>query len=181
MATLDWIILAFLAIGAYSGYREGLFLSLLSIVAFFVAMLMAFQLMDWGAMYLAKHVDNLTFMLPFVAFLMIFLGVLISLRVLAFLVKKSLDITLLGTIDNVAGAFLGMFKTVFILSLLLWMAESFQFKVSEKWAKESTGYTYVQPIAPFTVGLLDNYTPIVSRTVASIRDLVKQAEDVVVD
>ena len=104
MATLDWIILAFLAIGAYSGYREGLFLSLLSIVAFFVAMLMAFQLMDWGAMYLAKHVDNLTFMLPFVAFLMIFLGVLISLRVLAFLVKKSLDITLLGTIDNVAGA-----------------------------------------------------------------------------
>lgn len=181
MATLDWIILAFLAIGAFSGYREGLFLSLLSIVAFFMAMLMAFHLMDWGATFLAKHVEKMTFMLPFVAFVMTFLGVLISIRVLAYLMKKSLDITLLGTVDNVAGAFLGMFKTVFVLSLLLWIAESFEFKLTEKWAKESTGYTYVQPIAPFTIRVLDNYTPIVSRTITSIRDLVKQAEDVVVD
>lgn len=177
MATLDIIIFIILGIGAYSGYRNGLFIGIISIVAFFVAILLAFHLMDWGAEVLAAKVDNLTFMLPFVAFLIIFLLVIISIRSLAFLVKKTIDLTILGSLDNVAGSVLGILKTSFILSLLLWVANSFDFKVSEDWITASKVYPIIQPIAPFVITLVDAYTPIINQAVSTIQDLVNTAKD----
>lgn len=177
MATLDIIIFIILGIGAYSGYRNGLFIGIISIVAFFVAILLAFHLMDWGAEVLAAKVDNLTFTLPFVAFLIIFLLVIISIRSLAFLVKKTIDLTILGTLDNVAGSVLGILKTSFILSLLLWVANSFDFKVSEDWITASKVYPIIQPIAPFVITVVDAYTPIINQAVSTIQDLVNTAKD----
>lgn len=181
MGTLDYIILAILAIGAYSGYRRGLFVGIISIVAFFVAIILAFHLMDWGAELLAAKVENLTFMLPFVAFLIIFLAVVLSIRGLAYVVKKTLDLTILGSLDSVAGSVLGVLKTGFALSLILWVANSFDFKFSQPWIKESVFYSYIQPVAPLTINFVDGYTPIVKETIASIQELVNTASNVLVD
>jgi membrane protein required for colicin V production len=71
---LDVVILVFLALGAYSGYKQGLFISILSIFAFVIALILAFHFMDWGAQILAEKVTELTFGLPFMAFILIFLG-----------------------------------------------------------------------------------------------------------
>ncbi|MCH7398569.1 CvpA family protein [Belliella sp. DSM 107340] len=181
MATLDVIIFIILAIGAYSGYRQGLFIGVISIVAFFVAIVMAFHLMDWGAEILASRVENLTFMLPFVSFLIIFLIVIIGIRSLAFLVKKTMDLTILGSMDNVAGSVLGILKTGFLLSLLLWVANSFEFEVSQTMINESSMYPYLQPIAPFMINLVDAYTPIINQAVESIQTLVNTARDAAID
>ncbi|MCH7403687.1 CvpA family protein [Belliella kenyensis] len=181
MATLDFIILIILAIGAYSGYKQGLFVGVISIVAFFLAILMAFQLMDWGAEMLATRVENLTFLLPFISFLIIFLIVLLSVRALGLLVKKTIDLTILGSLDNVAGAILGFFKTAFVLSLLLWVANSFEYELSADWIQQSSCYAYLQPIAPVTINILDAYTPIVKEAVTSIQLLVNSATDATLD
>ena len=84
MSTIDIIILGMLAVGAFSGYRQGLFIGILSILAFFVGIILAFRFMNWGAELLTDKVESLTFMLPFVAFVLIFLAVTISIRILAF-------------------------------------------------------------------------------------------------
>jgi membrane protein required for colicin V production len=55
----------------------------------------------------SEKVESLTFMLPFIAFILIFLAVTITIRVLAFMVKKALDLTILGTFDSFAGGLLG--------------------------------------------------------------------------
>ena len=178
---LDLIIIVFLAMGAYSGYKQGLFISILSIVAFVIAVILAFHLMDWGAGILAERVDQLTFFLPFVAFLMIFLGVILIIRGLAYLVKKTLDFTILGSVDSIAGGILGIFKTAFILSLLLWIANSFEFFVSQEWISDSQSYDFIQPIAPFVITYLDQFTPIIKDTIAGIQELVKIAADGTVD
>lgn len=177
MEAIDIVILVFLCIGAYSGYRQGLFISILSVVAFIVALILAFHLMDWGAQRLAQHVTELTFALPFMAFLMIFLGVILTIRALAFLVKKTLDFTILGPVDNVAGGILGVIKTAFILSLLLWIADSFEFKVTDEWTEGSQTYAVIRPLAPLVITFLDAYTPIISESVQSIQTLVKFSAD----
>ncbi|MFD2034102.1 CvpA family protein [Belliella marina] len=181
MATLDITIFIILAIGAYSGYRQGLFIGIISIVAFFVAIVLAFHLMDWGAEVLATKIENLTFMLPFVAFLIIFLIVIIGIRSLAFLVKKTIDLTVLGSMDNIAGSVLGVLKTGFILSLLLWVANSFEFEFSDNMINESKLYPILQPIAPFVINLVDSYTPIINQAVESIQTLVNTARNAAVD
>ena len=164
-----------LAIGGYSGYRQGLFIGLLSIVAFFIGIILAFRFMHWGAELLAEKVESLTFMLPFIAFIIIFLAVTITIRILAYMVKKALDLTILGTFDSFAGAILGIFKWVVMISLLLWVAKSFEFHFPKKLIEGSVIYPMVVPVAPTLVAMLDNYTPIVDKAIETIQDLVNSA------
>ncbi|WP_291778757.1 CvpA family protein [Cecembia sp.] len=181
MEAIDIFILVFLAIGAYSGYKQGLFISILSIVAFIIALILAFHLMDWGAQHLAEHVTELTFVLPFIAFIMIFLGVILIIRGLAYLVKKTLDFTILGSVDNIAGGVLGVLKTAFILSFFLWIADSLEFKITNEWIADSKSYPLIQPLAPVVISFLDDYTPIISEAVQSIQALVNLSADGIAD
>lgn len=161
-----------LAIGAYSGYRQGLFIGILSIVAFFVGILFAFRFMHWGAEILAEKVESLTFMLPFVSFVLIFLAITILIRILAFMVKKVLNLTILGTFDNFGGALLGLVKWSIMLSLLMWVAKSFEFMIPAEFLEGSLLYPLISPIAPAMVTLLDAYTPIIDQSIQAIRELV---------
>ncbi|SHN19521.1 membrane protein required for colicin V production [Cyclobacterium lianum] len=164
-----------LAVGAFSGYRQGLFIGLLSILAFFIGIILAFRFMHWGAEILAERVESLTFMLPFAAFILIFLAVTISIRILAFMVKKALDLTILGTFDSFAGGILGIAKWSIMISLLIWVAHSFEFDVPEEMQQGSVIYPLVVPVAPTLVGLLDDYTPVIDAAIATIRELVNTA------
>lgn len=173
MSTIDIIILIMLAIGAYSGYKQGLFIGLLSIVAFFIGIILAFKFMHWGADMMAERVESLTFMLPFISFIIIFFIVTIVIRILAFLVKQALDLTILGTFDNIAGSILGLFKWAVMISLLIWVGTSFEYKIPEKWVENSVIYPVIIPIAPAMVSLLDDYTPIIDQSIQAIKELVK--------
>lgn len=173
MSTIDIVILILLAIGAYSGYRQGLFIGLLSIVAFFIGIVLAFKFMHWGADRLADRVESLTFMLPFISFIAIFFIVTITIRILAFLVKQALDLTILGTFDNFAGAVLGLFKWAIMISLLIWVGTSFEYKIPQSWIENSIIYPVITPLAPAMVSLLDAYTPIIDQSIEAIKELVQ--------
>lgn len=181
MYLLDLFILVFLVSGAFSGYRQGLFVSILSIVAFFVGVILAFQFMDWGARFLASQMDELTFFLPFLAFLLIFMIVVMTIRSLAFLVKKTIDFTLMGPVDNLAGAILGLVKSAFGISVIIWIAQSFEFAFALEWADGSFFYPYIQPIAPILLQILDAYFPVAKDAVETVRELVKEATHGIVD
>lgn len=128
--------------------------------------------MHWGAEMLAERVESLTFMLPFISFIIIFLVVTIIIRILAYLVKKALDLTILGTFDNFAGAFLGLFKWAVMISLLFWVGKTFEYKLPENMAKNSVIYPVITPIAPALVSMLDAYTPIIDQSIAAVKELV---------
>jgi membrane protein required for colicin V production len=72
-------------------------------------------------------------------------------------------------------------KTAFILSFFLWIANSFEFKVSEDWVRDSKSYAYIEPMAPVAVRFLDDYTPVISRAVTTIQELVKTTTDGLID
>jgi membrane protein required for colicin V production len=166
-----------LAVGAFSGYRQGLFIGILSILAFFIGIILAFRFMNWGAELLADKVESLTFMLPFVAFILIFLAVTITIRILAYIIKKALDLTILGTFDSFAGAILGILKWSIMISLLIWVANSFEFQVPEEMKKGAVVYPVIVPVAPTMVGVLDDYTPIIDTAIATIKELVNSSAD----
>lgn len=176
MATIDIILLGMLGIGAYSGYKKGLFIGILTIIAFFFGLIVAFRFMHWGAALLSKHVESLTFMLPFVSFLIIFFVVTALIRLLAYLVKKALNLTILGSFDSFAGSILGVLKWAMMISLLLWVAHAFDFKVPDSFMEGSVLYPLVTPIAPTVVDMLDRYTPIIETTMAAVKDLVNSGK-----
>lgn len=181
MSAIDIIILILLAIGAYSGYKRGLFIGILSIVAFFIGIILAFKFMHWGAEMLAQQMESLAFMLPFISFVIIFLLVTITIRICAYMVKKALDLTLLGGFDNFAGAILGLLKWAFMISLLIWAARSFGVDIPKKQLSKSDLFPVIEPFAPFLVDGLSVITPVIQDAVERINELVIPSADAAAD
>ncbi|GAB4107655.1 hypothetical protein GCM10028791_01010 [Echinicola sediminis] len=181
MGTIDIVILILLGIGAYSGYKQGLFIGILSIVAFMIGIVFAFKFMHWGADILAERVESLTFMLPFISFVIIFLIVVITIRILAYLVKKTLGLTILGAFDDFAGAVLGILKWGFMLSLLIWVMQTFGMEMPKGEIQKSSLFPVLEPFAPMVIDLLGAVTPAIQNAVERINELIIERQDVTVD
>ena len=170
MSTADLLILFVVGMAAYKGYQRGLFLSLLSIVAFIVSIVLAFVLLDWGVDMLGNWFDGINAVLPYLAFLMIFGGGSLLINLGGNLVKKAMDLTLLGSLDNVAGAVLGAIKWVFGASLIIWLIQTLGVEVPQSWQEESWLYAKIQPIAPWVLDAFSEYWPFLKSLFESLKE-----------
>ena len=68
MKTIDLLILFPLLIGAYTGYKRGLLLEIVAILAFVIAVVLGFKLLDYGLDFLSPYVGGSNRFLPYFAF-----------------------------------------------------------------------------------------------------------------
>ena len=123
MKLLDIIILVPLLWGAYKGFTKGFVMEIVSLLAFVVAILVAFKTLHLGIELIRPYISAESF-LPLISFVIIFIGVVLLINLAGKLIKKFLDITLLGKVDDIAGAVLGAFKWAFGLSTHFMVNES---------------------------------------------------------
>jgi membrane protein required for colicin V production len=161
MKTLDIILLIPLFFGAFLGFRKGLLLEIVSLIALILAIVGAFKLLDYGMEVLQPYFQNWEQALPIISFIFLFIAILLIVNLIGKIVKKILDMTLLGWLDNFAGAVIGLLKWAFGVSLVLWMGESIEISVSEEMAEGTYIYPIVASIAPFVVDLISGYIPFI--------------------
>lgn len=161
MKTLDIILLIPLFFGAYLGFKKGLLLEIVSLVALILAIIGAFKLLDFGMEVLQPYFQNWEQALPIISFILLFIAILLVVNLIGKIVKKILDMTLLGGLDNFAGAVIGLLKWAFGVSLVLWMGESIEISVSTEMAEGTYIYPIVASIAPFVVDLISAYMPFI--------------------
>jgi len=161
LKTLDIILLIPLFFGAYLGFKKGLLLEIVSLLAFFAAIVGAFKLLDFGMKLLQPYFENWEQALPIISFIVLFIAILLIVKMVGKLVKKILDMTLLGGLDNFAGAVIGFLKWAFGVSLVLWLGESIEISISEEMAEGTYVYPIVASIAPFMVDLISAYMPFI--------------------
>ena len=148
MNVLDIALLLFLLIGAYQGYKDGFLLGVFTLLGVILGILGGFKLMGWAMLWLADEFNVDEKVLPYVAFGVVFLAIVIIMTLLGRMIKLSVDKTFLGRVDEVAGAILGIIKTMFVLSVGLWILDSLGAPITEKWA--NNGKTWLYPwIADF--------------------------------
>jgi membrane protein required for colicin V production len=138
MATIDWIILAFLCWGAYSGFQKGLIVEVVGTFALIVAVLVGFRFLDLMSAFLQPHLPDAGKLLPIISFLALFMGVVFGLGYLAKTTRKMLSYTIFGTFDKVAGACLGATKVLISISAVLWFASFIGFKLPANFLGNST-------------------------------------------
>lgn len=109
-----------MAWGALRGFRAGLVVEVVSTVGLIVALVAALAFMDAGADWLRTTFPQVPSLPPFAAFAVIFLLVFWGIGQLALVVRRTLHLTALGTLDRFGGAALGVVKSAVALSLLLW-------------------------------------------------------------
>lgn len=148
MSKADLFILVFILIGAYSGYREGFLMELFSLLAILLGVLGGFKLMGEGMLFLQDRFNADKEVLPYISFIVIFLVIVVAVNLLGKLIKHSMDKSFLGKVDQWMGLTLGIFKTLFLLSVVLWIADSLKFTPPAAWVEESWLYPFTAHLAP---------------------------------
>jgi len=140
-------------VGAYHGYKKGLILELITIVAFILAIIGGFKLLHLGMEYISGMWDGFGSFLPFVAFLVIFVLIIILVNTIGSILKKIIDWTPLGIVDNVAGALLGMLKWALGISIVFWMLDILNLDFGSHVIEESS----ILPVANNMLSAVGNF------------------------
>lgn len=170
MSTADIILLIILAVGAYSGYKKGLILELIAIVAFVLAIFGGFKLLHLGMEYISKVYDGFGSFLPFVSYVALFIIILIVINMLGSILKKIIDWTPFGVLDNFAGAIIGIAKWALMMSILLWVMVSLDIELPESIVEGST-------ILPLVTGFAGQVGDFISLIFPSFENFVDTLEE----
>lgn len=136
--------------GAFNGYRKGLLIEFIAIVAFVVAMIVGFKFLGFGIDLLAPYISRelARKVLPWLGFSVIFFPTVFMINQFGYSLRKSLRYTILGTFDSVAGAAVGIFTWVFGISVLLWLFSFMGVKMPPRHTDGAILYPYILPVAP---------------------------------
>jgi membrane protein required for colicin V production len=148
MAKADIILLVFFLIGAYSGYKEGFLMEMFSLLAIILGVFGGFKLMGYAMIYLQDEFNADKATLPYIAFFVVFIIIVIVVTLIGRMFKHLADKSFLGSMDKALGAALGILKTAFVVSIIIWIADSLKLSPPLAWTDESWLYPFTASIAP---------------------------------
>lgn len=143
---------------------------------FFLALFGALQLLDWGVKVMAGYHQMNNTIVPVIAFVIIFLIILISVHIAGRLLKAAFHITPFGLIDNVFGSILGLIKWAFGISLILWLLSMLEIALPEKHFQSSLMVPYITRLAPLFIDFVAYLIPHFQELLSSIEILFKKSE-----
>ena len=159
MSGIDIVLALLILVGAYHGYKAGFLLELFSLVAVVLGVLAGFKFMGWAMVVLGEKVHINKDVLPYVAFAVVFIAVVIVVNLLGKLVKASVDKTVLGPLDDVGGALVGLVRTTFVFSIALWIIDSLKLTFISTWTEDSWLYPMVAGVAPKFTHWISGFFP----------------------
>ncbi len=136
--------------GAWNGYRKGLLIEIIAVIAFVVAMIVGFKFLSFGIELLSPYIsrDLARKLLPWLGFSVIFFPTIFMINQMGYSLRKSLRYTILGTFDSLAGAAVGIFTWVFGISVLFWLFSYMRVEIPVNQTKGSYLYPMIRPVAP---------------------------------
>jgi membrane protein required for colicin V production len=139
-----------LAWGAFNGYRKGLLVEIVAVIAFVVAMIVGFKFLAFGIELLSPYISRelARKLLPWLGFSVIFFPTVYMVNQMGFALRRSMKYSMLGTFDSVAGAAVGLFTWVFGISVILWLLSFMGVRMPVRHTENAFLYPYIRPIAP---------------------------------
>ncbi len=98
------------------------------------------------------------------------------LNVIGKTVKKIIDMTLLGSLDDIIGSLMGMVKWALFISIFFWIFESFGGKLSESTSGDSMLYEPIVSFAPSLFNLFSGLFPYIMDFFEQSKEMVNQQE-----
>jgi membrane protein required for colicin V production len=155
---IDILGVTILALSFYRGWQKGFVVAVCSLLAIVVGMLAALKLSTAFAAWLLEHGWVTSAWGQIIAYIIIFIGVLILVRLLAKAIESALKMVMLGFINRLIGAMLYAFIGALIWSSLLWIGNRAHLLAPETLAASKT-YDYFAPIAPWVYAHIGTVLP----------------------
>jgi membrane protein required for colicin V production len=143
----------------FKGLRKGFVLGIFSLLAFIIGLAAALKLSAIVAGYLQTNGVASSKWLPAISFFLVFIVVILLVGLGARLIKKTIDLAMLGWLDRLGGMVLYIIIYTIIFSIILFFAEKLLVLKPETIA-DSVVYKYIQPWGPKVINNLGNIIPI---------------------
>jgi membrane protein required for colicin V production len=141
------------------GFRRGLIVAVFSMIAFIVGIAAAMKLSVVVADYLKDSVNISAQWWPVLSFIIVFALVVLAIRLLANLVQKAVEQTLLGWINRVGGVILYALMYIIAFSVLLFYAEQLKL-IRQETIDSSVTYAVVKPFGPWAINAFGALIPV---------------------
>ena len=171
MGVLDIIFLCVFALAAYKGYKSGLLISIISFLSLIIALVAAMNFTGRVSEYFLLKYPDREEIIPIVVFVALLIIVILLISIIGKVLKKIIDLTLIGGFDSFAGALFGILKWSFFMSVFLWGLSYLNIIISEDYAANSHLLGYIEPIAPF---VFTNFV----KVIPFIEDLIEPLKNI---
>lgn len=156
---IDVLAFALLLLALYKGLRKGLIVAFFSFLAFVVGLAAALKLSTAMAAYIGSNVTISQRWLPFVAFLVVFVGVVLVVKLGARLLQSAVQAAMLGWANRLGGALFYALIYFFVYSILLFYATQLKL-LSPSAIEASATYGWIEPYAPRVMEVIGAVVPV---------------------
>ena len=170
---IDVLFLLFMGLAVFKGLRQGLILAVFSAIAFIVGLAAAVKLSAALAGYLKDSVHVSTRWLPVLAFVLVFLGVVLLVRGGAKLLEAALDLAMMGWLNKLAGVVLYGLVYAIILSVLLFYAVQVHL-IATATLSASMVYPVIRPWGPVVIEGFGKLVPLFKGMFTQLEDFFGQ-------
>jgi len=155
---IDIIFLFLMALAFFKGIKKGLILAVFSLVGLVVGLAAAMKLSVVVADYLKDTVNVSAKWLPFLSFILVFIGVIILVRIGATAIEKTIEFAMMGWLNKLGGIILYAALYIILFSVLLFYAEKLNL-INPKTITASKTYAYLQPWGPKVMEMMGAVIP----------------------
>jgi membrane protein required for colicin V production len=155
---IDIITVILLVMAVFKGLRKGLVVAIFSFLAFLIGLAAALKLSTLMAEYIGSNVAVSQRWLPFIAFFVVFLIVVLLVRLGARAIEGTMRVLQLGWLNRIGGVVLYILIYFFIYSILLFYATQLHLLKKETIDASAT-YGFIEPLAPWVLEILGTVLP----------------------
>jgi len=171
---LDVIATLIILYGAFKGYKKGFFISLMGFISLYISLIIGIKYHHILILLIQKTPINLEDnALIVVSIIVSFLFSFLIILQLSKLLKYILDLTLIGFLDDLGGAFLGSLICGFILSFLFNIIDWLNAEILSDQINNSILYPIIKEIQP----ILTKYILLAINISPEFWDLIKNIEE----
>ena len=155
---IDIIVFILLVWALFKGLRNGLIVAVFSFLAFIIGLAAALKLSTLMAEYIGANVEVSQRWLPFIAFIVVFLIVVLLVRLGAKLLQGAVQMAMLGWVNRIGGVLFYALIYFFIFSILLFYATQLNL-IKPSTTEASVTYSYIAPFGPKVMDILGSIIP----------------------
>jgi membrane protein required for colicin V production len=167
--TLDILALAFVVLFFIRGFFRGLIVAVCSVVALLLGVFVSLKLSQSLAAWMTEKGVGTGAWVPVLAYVILFIGVIIIVNMVARLMQKLLESMMLGLVNKVAGGVLYAVFSIFLWSILLWMGTRTGI-ITPETIQSSRTYNFLEPVAPWIFEHVGNLIPFVKNAFAGLQE-----------
>ena len=168
MKALDILLLVLLIWGAYSGFKKGFIAEVFSLGAFLLATIGSVKLLDQLTSLFKQRYGSLGNFTPYIVFVVIFITIVILVTLIGKLFRNLVNMTILGGLDKIMGAILGVFKWAFFVSTFIWLANLLHLNWAHSYLVDTFFFPLIKSLAPRFLDWLAAWIPALQGWIESI-------------